>query len=461
VIPLDIKKLAEILSIGADLRVCPKTQIFSVCIDSRKATPGCVFVAIKGENHDGHNFITQAFENGAVCAVCRVGFAVRHPVDSPRGSSDKPIFLVEDTIEALGRLAKYVRQNSNYKVIALTGSAGKTTTKNILSHVLKSKFKCFSSPKSFNNNIGVPLTIFDAPDDTEILISELGSNHPGEIEQLTKIIQPDIALITTVCPAHLEGFGSLDAIVKEKASIAAGLQQDCKFFINGSIEKLVSHCRTQKIKYETFETPSEVKLTGHKSTFIIDNVIVNLPLAGRANVENTIAAWTICKSLGLSASQFADALISIKPVDMRMECMKLGSAMVLADCYNANPGSMANAIETLYLISQQENKRPVFIFGRMGELGIHSEKLHAELGEKIAKFKIPLALTIKGDCSITAQTAHKMADYDIAVNVFENLSQLCDNLYKFVKPDDIILVKASRSERFETVLEKLKDFVGQ
>lgn len=453
VIQLDIKKLAEILNIEAT--GVPNSNISAVCIDSRKVSPGCVFFAIKGEKHDGHNFVEQAFEKGAVCAVCRVGF-------SPRVSSDKPLLHVADTIEAIGLLAKYIRQNSGYKVIALTGSAGKTTTKNILSHVLKTKFKCFSSPKSFNNNIGVPLTVFDAPDDTEILISELGSNHPGEIEQLTKIIQPDIALITTICPAHLEGFGSLDAIVKEKASIAAGLQKGGKFFINGTIEKLVSHCRNRKIKFETFDTPYDVKLTGHQSAFIIDNVKVILPLAGRANVENAMAAWSVCKSLGFSAADFADAIASMNQVDMRMECIKLGSATVLADCYNANPGSMANAIETLYLIAQQENKRPVFIFGRMGELGSHGEKLHAELGEKIAKFKIPLALTIKGDCSIAAQTAHKMADYDIAVNVFENLSELCDNLYKFVKPDDIILVKASRSERFEAVVEKLKkDFTGQ
>ncbi|OQA03139.1 MAG: UDP-N-acetylmuramoyl-tripeptide--D-alanyl-D-alanine ligase [Planctomycetes bacterium ADurb.Bin401] len=452
VIQIEIKKLAEILNNEA--AGVPNSNISAVCIDSRKASPGCVFFAIQGENYDGHNFITQAFEKGAACAVCRVGF-------SPR-SFDKPIFYVNNTVEALGRLASYIRQHSKYKIIALTGSAGKTTTKNILSHVLKSKFKCFSSPKSFNNNIGVPLTVLDAPDDTEILISELGSNHPGEIEQLTQIIQPDIALITTVCPAHLEGFGSIEAIVKEKASISTGLRQGGKLYINGTIEKLVSHCGSQKLKFETFETPSDVKLAGHQSAFVIDNVKVILPLAGRANVENAMACWRVCKSLGFSAADFADSIASMKQVDMRMECIKLGSATVLADCYNANPGSMANAIETLYLVSQHENKRPVFIFGRMGELGKHSETLHSELGEKIAKYKIPLSLTIKGDCSITAQTAYKKADYAISVNVFENLSELCDNLYKFVKPDDIILVKASRSERFEAVVEKLKkDFSGQ
>ncbi len=445
--PINCAKLAEIINADTSEISNLKFQISNVCIDSRKVGPGSVFFAIKGENHDGHDYLKQAFENGAVCAVCRVGF-------SPRGiSPDKPILFVDDTIEAIGRLAKYVRQNSPYKVVAITGSAGKTSTKNMVSHVLRSNFKCYSSPKSFNNNIGVPLTVFEAPNDTEILVSELGSNHPGEIEYLTKIIEPDIAIVTSVLPAHLEGFGNLDVIKGEKASIAKGLKPGGKFFVT---DALLDYCTDKKIKFEPFCKSQNIKLGGYESCFEIEGVTVKLPLPGRANVENALAAWTICKNLGLSASQFADAIATVKPADMRMECLKVGSAIVLADCYNANPGSMANALETLSLIAQQEKKRAVFIFGRMGELGDQSESLHAQLGRNVVKYKIPVVLTIRGDCSITAQTAHNTANYDICVEVFENLSQLCDNMYKFVKPDDIILIKASRSERYETVVDKLK-----
>jgi len=448
--PLAIKKLAEIINAKTSEISNLKFQISSVSIDSRKILQGCIFFAIKGVNHDGHDFVSQAFENGASCAVVQKQI-----------SCEKPLLLVDDTIEALGSLARYVRENSSYKVIAVTGSAGKTTTKNIINHVLKNNFKCFSSPKSFNNNIGVPLTVLDAPEDSEILISELGSNHPGEIEQLTKIIQPDIAVITTICPAHLEGFGSIDAIIKEKVSITAGLRAGGKFFINGAIKKLVDYCRDKKLSFETFEIP-DFKLSGDKSTFIIDNVTVNLPLAGRANVENAMAAWAVCKNLGVSAVQFAGAVASIKPVDMRLEILKLGQCLVICDCYNANPGSMANALETLSLMAKQEGKRAVFICGKMGELGDQSEKLHAELGEKIAQYKIPVLLTTKGDCAVAGRTAEKHADYDISVGIFENTAQLCDNLHKFIKPDDIILVKASRSERFEAVISKLKGlFIGQ
>ncbi|MCE5341532.1 MAG: UDP-N-acetylmuramoyl-tripeptide--D-alanyl-D-alanine ligase [Planctomycetaceae bacterium] len=441
-ITLDIKKLAEICRVDFDPRC--NSEISSVCIDSRKVTSGSVFFAIKGENHDGHDYLKQVFESGAACAVIS---------DRSKSIPGKPVIFVADTITALGRLAKYVRQNSSYKVVAITGSAGKTSTKNMVSHVLKSKFKCYSSPKSFNNNIGVPLTIFDAPNDTEILVSELGSNHPGEIEYLTKIIEPDIAIVTSVLPAHLEGFGSLDVIKEEKVSIAKGLKTGGRFFVTDS---LFDYCADGKIKFEPFCKSQKIKLGGYESSFEIEGVTVKLPLSGRANVENALAAWTVCKNLGISASQFADELATVKPVDMRMECLNIGSAKILADCYNANPGSMANALETLSLIAQQEKKRAVFIFGRMGELGNQSEFLHTQLGRDIVKYKVPVVLTIKGDCSKTAQTAHNTADYDISVEVFENLSQLCDNMYKFVKPDDIILIKASRSERYETVVEKLK-----
>jgi len=447
---LNIKKFAEIIKAQVSEISNLKFQISDVSIDSRKILPGCIFFAIKGANHDGHDFVNQVLESGAACAV------VQKKIDT-----DKPVLLVDDTIAALGELARYVRENSSYNVIAITGSAGKTTTKNIISHILKTKFKCFSSPKSYNNHIGVPLTILDAPQDSQILISELGSNHPGEIGQLTQIIQPDIAVITTVCPAHLEGFGSIYTIIEEKVSITAGLKAGGKFFINGSIKSLVDYCRNKKLSFETFEMP-DFKLSGDKSIFVIDNVAVNLPLVGRANVENAAAAWAVCKNFGISATQFAKSIASIKPVDMRLEPLKFGPCLVLADCYNANPGSMANALETLSLMAQQQSKRTVFICGKMGELGGGSKKLHEELGEKIAQYKISALLTTKGECELAAKTAQKSADYNISVGIFENTAQLCDNLHKFIKPDDIILVKASRSERFEAVVDKLKGlFIGQ
>jgi UDP-N-acetylmuramoyl-tripeptide--D-alanyl-D-alanine ligase len=451
--PLSIKKLAGV--INAQTISGSTETVTSVNIDSRMIKEGSVFFAIKGVNRDGHDFVSQAFENGAACAVVHKKIAI---------TADKPVLLVGDTIKALGVLAQFIRSNLACKVVAITGSVGKTTTKNMLCHVLSSRFKCFSAPKSYNNNIGVPLTVFDAPDDCEFIMAELGSNHPGEIEYLSRIIAPDIAVITTICPAHLEGLGSIEGIIKEKVSITAGLRAGGKLFINGDKKELVDYCRGRKLVFTTFGTAEtcevsvkNIELFGDKSSFFIDDVMIQLPLAGRANVENAAAVWAVCKYLGISATQFARSIADVKPVGMRLEIIEFGSAVVLNDCYNANPGSMENALQTLSLLAEQRGKRPVFIFGRMGELGSHSKRLHNELGKKIARYKIGVLLTIKGDSAAAAQTADKNADFPVSVGVFENVSQLADNLHKFIQPDDIILVKASRSERFEILVDKLKE----
>lgn len=454
--PLSISKLAEIIK--AKTTPCGTETISSVSIDSRVVKRYDVFFAVKGANHDGHNFVSQAFKHGAACAVVQKKVAV---------VSDKPLLLVGDTIQALGELARFIRSNSFCKVIAITGSVGKTTTKNMLNHILSGKFKCFAAPKSYNNNIGVPLTVFNAPDDCEFIIAELGSNHPGEIKYLSHIIQPDIAVITTICPAHLEGFGSIEEIIKEKVSIMSGLKQDGKLFINGNKE-LIDYCRSQNLTFKTFGTAKNcdiyvenIRLSGDRSDCVVDNVTVNLPLAGRANVENAAAAWAVCRYLGLSAVQFARSIADIKPVDMRLEIVEFGPVTVINDCYNANPGSMENALQTLSLLAQQRRKRPVFVFGRMGELGAESQKLHAQLGRRIVHYKIPLVLTTEGDSAVAAQTADKSADFNISVKVFDDVARLVDNLHKFIQPDDIILVKASRSEHFEAVVERLKADFGR
>ncbi len=454
--PLGIKKLAEIINArtGSD----STENISSAGIDSRTLARGSVFFAIKGANFDGHDFVNQAFKNGAICAVVEKKIS---------NADDKKILLVDDTIAALGELARFIRNDSDYKVIAVTGSSGKTTVRSLIFHILSGKFNCFTAPKSYNNNIGVPLTIFDAPDDCEFVIAELGSNHPGEIEYLSRIVCPDIALITTICPSHLAGLGSIEGVIKEKVAITTGLVPGGKLFANGADKELGDYCRDEKIAFTTFGTSKncevhvrDIELFGDKSRFFIENALVNLPLAGRANVENAIAAWAICKSLDISPEQFAHSVADIKPVDMRMEIIDFGPITVLNDCYNANPGSMKNAIETLSLMAKRKGKRPVFIFGRMGELGDQSQNLHTALGGEIARCRTPVLLTIKGDSAIAAKTAKKSADFDISVRIFKNVSGLCDNLYKFIQPDDIILVKASRSERFESVVDKLKDLFG-
>ena len=425
---LSIKKIAEV--IGAT--TVPQTEKTAqrICIDSRLVRAGDCFFAVKGDNFDGHAFVDNALAGGAVCAV----------VSDARKAAN--ILNVADTVKALGLLANYYRRQAGYKVVAITGSAGKTTTKNMIYHVLNRHFLCYKSPKSFNNNIGVPLTLLGAGADCEIVIAEIGSNHPGEISPLSIMTEPDITVITNIYPTHLEGFGSIEAIVKEKVSITDGLRKSGKFLINGNFEQLKSCCDKKKLSFETFD---------------INSMDVTLPVPGAANIENASAARAVCSEFGITARLFAEAIQTFSAGQMRMEILKFGSVTVLNDCYNANPASMANATEVLKVMAAEQNRRAVFICGTMAELGNQSQMYHARLGIEVAKMEIGLLLTAGPLAAETAQAAKTTAGGRVVVEIFENIKQLCDNLVKFIKPDDIVLVKASRSEKFEAIVDKLKE----
>lgn len=432
---LSIKKIAEI--IGA--ATIPQTDrtVQRICIDSRTAQAGDCFFAIKGDNFDGHDFVDTALAAGAVCAV----------VSDARKAAN--VLNVTDTVQSLGILANYYRRQTGYKVVAITGSAGKTTTKNMIYHVLSRHFSCHKAPESFNNNIGVPLTLLGAEADCEIVITEIGSNHPGEIQPLSIMAEPDIAVITNVYPTHLDGFGSIETIIKEKCAITEGLGNSGKFLINNNFEQLKSYCDRKKLPFITFDC------TGTK--FSIDGMKITLPVPGAGNVENAVAAWTVCSEFGITAETFAEAIRTFSAAEMRMEILKFGQLTVLNDCYNANPASMANAAEVLRIMAEEQNRRAVFICGTMAELASQSRMYHVRLGGEIAEMKIELLMTAGPLAAETARTAKTTAGSRGTVEIFENITQLCDNLVKFIEPDDIVLVKASRSEKFEAVTDRLKD----
>ena len=438
-----IKEIAEVA--GAAV---PEVDISitGICIDSRQVRAGDCFFAIRGDNFDGHDFVDQALASGAVCAVVSNGHRAEN------------IINVADTIQTLGLLANYYRRKVNYKVIGITGSAGKTTTKNMIYHVLSKHFHCHKSPKSFNNNIGVPLTLLGAEGDCEIVIAEIGSNHPGEISPLSVMAAPDIAIITNVYPTHLEGFGSIEAIIEEKVTITDGLRATGKFLINSDFVQLESYCKDKKLDFKTFGPAERLNFSAHSSRFYIGGIETILPLPGKANVENAVAAWAVCSELGIAAESFAEAIRSFKPAEMRLDIMEIGPVTVLNDCYNANPASMTNALEVLRGLASEKKSRAVFICGSMGELGQQSREYHVRLGEKIAEMGIELLLTAGPLPAEAAKAAKKRAGNKLKSEIFENTIQLCDNLAKFIEPDDIMLVKASRSEKFETVVDKLKEF---
>jgi len=428
-----------------------------VSTDSRTTQAGDCFFAIPGENFDGHDYLGDAFAKGAVCAVVAKDF-------DGEEFAGKCLLRVEDTVKALGDLAGAYRREAGFKVVAITGSVGKTTTRQIAYHVLNQRFRVYQSPRSFNNKIGLPLTLLGADRQDQIVIAELGSNHRGEITYLTRIAAPDIAVVTNIYPAHLEGFGDLATIVQEKCSISEGLAPDGILIINADFEQLIDTCRARGAEFVTFGKSDgsdcqarDIRFDGPTSRFVIDGTAVCLPLAGPGNVENALAAWAICSQLGLTIEDFALAVKTLPAVSMRAELLQIGTLTVLHDCYNANPASMRNALDILAGVDATGKRRLVFICGDMAELGQQAERLHTELGTAIAQAKVELLLAVGRFAAVAAKAAKASAEYDLVTKCFEDTVSACNNLHEFTKDYDIILVKGSRWAKLEMAVDKLKE----
>jgi len=428
-----------------------------VSIDSRTIKPGECFFAIPGENFNGHDYIPDAFAKGAACAV------VSETADADKYAGNC-LLRVRDTVQALGDFARDYRRRAAFKVVAITGSVGKTTTRQIAHHALSSRFRVHQSPGSFNNNIGLPLTLLGADPTDQIVIAELGSNHPGEIAHLTRIALPDIAVVTNVHEAHLQGFGDLEAVVSEKTSIAEGLPPGGALIINGDLPQLAAACRARGFPFRTFGKSDachyradNIASDGLAGRCIIDGTQINLPLAGLGNIENTLAAWAVCSRLGLTIADFAEAVKTLAPLAMRAEPIQIGTLTVINDCYNANPASMRNALDILASLSTAANRRLVFVCGDMAELGDQAETLHAALAPHILRAKVRLLLAAGKLAKLAAETAKNTATYGLRIKCFEDTPSACNSLHKFIKHYDIILVKGSRAGGLEMVVEKLKD----
>jgi len=441
---LSTTDLARIFEMNSTRPEFTDRTFTSVSIDSRTTTTGDCFFAIAGENFDGHGYVRDAFAKGAVCAVVSERFQNAE-------LDDKCLIRVDDTIKALGDLAREYRRRSSFKVVAITGSAGKTTTRHICHHVLSRQHKVHQSPKSFNNNIGVPLTLLGAEAGTEIVVAELGSNSPGEISYLTRVAEPDIAVATNVHPAHLEGFGDLQTIVKEKSSIAEGLKAGGILITNADIEMLVNACRAWNVTLLTFGKSDsadyqicDIRLEGSSSRFTIDGAQVRLPLAGPGNVENALAAWAVCCQFGITVDEFAAAVEILPPVSMRAELLQIGA-------------SMRNALEILTGLDKTEQRRLVFICGDMAELGPQTGRLHAELGAFVAGTKIELMVAVGELAEIAARSAESNAERNLNTKCFGDTLSACNDLHKLIKDNDIVLVKGSRRAGLETIVEKLKE----
>jgi UDP-N-acetylmuramoyl-tripeptide--D-alanyl-D-alanine ligase len=423
-------------------------------IDSRTLTAGDLFIAIAGERFDGHEYVQTALEKGAVGAI----------VAGEKKVAGDPLRLlqVEDTVKALQLLGAAARRLWGKPLLAVTGSAGKTTTKEILAHILATRFRVMKSSGNLNNHIGLPLQLLKLEAEHDLAVVEMGMNHAGEIRALGALAHHDLAVVTTVAPVHLEFFGSLKEIARAKYEIIETLHSGGVAVLNADDEYVCQFGRDFKGKVVTFGTKRaadvsarNIKLNGAEgSTFdlVVGSVEepVTFPLVGEHNIYNALAAAGAAIERGLTPSQAAVALSSIAPPDKRGQVLQIGGATIINDCYNSNPRALAAMIDTLASMKAQ---RRILIVGEMLELGPTAEALHRESGKHAAEKKIDLVIGVRGMARAVAEAA---CGAGTQAQFVETPEQAGEWLAQNLRPGDAVLLKASRGVKLERALEGLE-----
>jgi len=434
------------------------TVVAGVGTDSRRLAAGEAFVAIRGERFDGHAFVEDVLGRGAACAV------VDEAASVPDGCG--PLVVVDDTTLALGRIAARCRCASSIPWIATTGSAGKTTTKEMIAAVASARGDVLKAPSSFNNSIGVPLTILGLRECHTAASVELGTNAPGEIAGLAEIVKPDIAVVTNVGPAHLGRFGSVEAIAREKAQVLRALRPDGVAVLPAdSLQAQTLRAAwpgrtvtfglapTADVRAETVEVRG---VAG--SRFVTDGVAYEIALPGLGNVRNALAAIAVGDVLGVARERGAELLAGVRPMAMRSRVRVGRGFTVIDDCYNANPLSFASAIEALLLTSPAS--RRWVVAGDMNELGDHAPRLHEELGAKIARSGAGALLAVGRFSAQLARGATEAGMPEVSIQRVPTATEASDRARRIARDGDVILVKASRAVGLERVVEALLDVAG-
>jgi UDP-N-acetylmuramoyl-tripeptide--D-alanyl-D-alanine ligase len=434
----------------------PGLSVSVVCTDTRSLEPGCLFVALKGDRFDAHEFLPDAAAKGAVAAIVQ---------DVPRQNlPNLQLIVVPDTRVALGKLANYARNQMSCKVIGVAGSNGKTSTKYLIDSVLSTTKRGSMSPKSFNNDIGVPLTILPADPTQDYLVLELGTNHPGEIARLTEMATPDIAVITNCGAEHLEYLGDLMGVRQENASIIKGLRPRGMIAINGDDPELVAAVKpyeeTGKVIRFGFHPDNdlfatEIACDEWGTQFFLNNSRreIRVPMLGKHAAANALAAIAVARRLGLSDDEIADGLASARKPDMRLQLVNVGGVSILNDAYNANPNSMRAALETAVALSAAG--RRVAVLGDMRELGQSAERYHREIGEFAAKCKLDLLACVGKQAELYAESAERAGMPVGAICKFPDARTAAASLPDWIQDGDLVLLKASRGIGLELVAQAI------
>lgn len=466
---LTLKEIAKALNTKTDFDV----QINNVCIDTRKITKGCLFICIKGERFDAHQFANEALSLGAAAVMISEDIEVN-------GAFVK----VENTSKALLDLSAYYRSKFDIPVVALTGSVGKTTTKEFTYLVVNSEFNAIKTQGNLNNEIGLPQMLFQIDNSTEAAVIEMGMNHFGEIHRLVTATKPTLAMITNIGVSHIENLGSREGILKSKLEILDGLEAGSPFIINVDndmlktildkdeimekydvitfgIESESANYKAKNIKEENGSTSFDVEYTitkiipeisGVTGKFYLCSQHIVIPTIGIHNVYNALAAFAVGITLGIDSQKSADALSNYVPAGMRQKSVIVGGITSIEDCYNASPDSMNAAIKTL--ANTKANKK-IAVLGDMLELGDYSKKAHYEVGQAVADNKIDFLLTFGNDAKYIVDGAKengmKNAFY------FNNKEELSNKLFELANKGDAVIFKASRGMKLEDVINNVYD----
>jgi len=439
---------------GGEIFGDKNTVISGITTDSRKAGSGMLFVALEGENFDGHNFVGSAFGKGTAAAVVK---------KSCSSDINGVLIKVDDTLKALGDIAKYYKSKFDLKTTAVTGSVGKTTTKDMLSSVLGQKFNTLMTKGNFNNNIGLPLTIFGLNEKHEAAVLEMGMSGFGEISYLADIARPDVAVISNIGQSHIEKLGSREGILKAKLEICDFFDENSVLIINGDDDMLYPNTRDKEFKVVSFginNPNNDVKaydiedkgIDGVDFCVDIDSVRykIHIKTPGIHNVYNALSAVCVGRHYGIDMEKIKNGLESFTLTAMRMSVENIKGMTIINDCYNASPASVEAGLKVL---NSAKAKRHIAMLGDMLEMGSFSRQAHYDAGKKAAEFADVLLSAGK-----EAENMKKGAEDGgmKEIYTFENSSELAEFAKEFVKKNDAVLIKASRGMKFENIYNTLK-----
>lgn len=450
---LTLEKIAEFISAEGDFPAAETVHGYS--IDSRTVSAGQLFFAVKGEKLDGHDFVEQALEKGAAAAVIRKDQLGRY---TRRGR----ILRVNDTLVALQTLATAVRKRWGKVLVGVTGSAGKTTTKEAIAHVLSARFRVMKSEGNFNNHFGLPLMLLKLEPEYDVAVIEMGMSHAGEIRALAQIAQPLIGVVTNVAPVHLEFFDSLAGIARAKYELVESLPANGVAVLNADDEYVCQFGREFKGKVVMYGTSATADVRaenieskgrdGVEFDVVMGSVRehATLPLVGEHNVLNALAAVAVGLERGLTPSEAVGALAMMAAPEKRGQVLQVGNSTVINDCYNSNPKALAAMVDAL---ANMPARRRIVVAGEMLELGPAGDELHRKAGQHVADKKIEVLLGVRGLAKAAVEAAQEAG---VRAEFVESSEKAGEWLAREAREGDVVLLKASRGVKLEKALETWK-----